>query len=548
MALAIVVGNVIGSGIFLKPGSIAAEAGDFRLILSAWLVGGAVCGLGALCFAELAAMLPRAGGLYAFLKEAYGKPAAFLFSWNEFLFNRPASIGALSVAFAGALGLSLGRTLTQPETIFLALGLILLLTWVNIRGVLWGGWVQGATTLVKASFLGLLALLPFLMAPFSETGIDWANYSSRVEPSGDMAPGTRFGLVLLSVMWAYNGWHGITPVAEEVRDPERNIPRAMFGGVGLLTVLYVSANLAYHGVLSMGEMAAAGPHAAETMVAALLGPFGAAAMAAVIMCSTFGGINSNLLLSTRIPFALGRDRLLAPVLGRVHAAYRTPFVAIIVQAFMAALLVDRLWSAHRISGLVGREDHLPDPHRLHHLRQQHLLRPGRGRALHPAPQAARLEPALSDLGISRGAGALSRLLLLVPDPGVSGKALRGQRGSRPHQHRNPGLLDLAPEALKREWHAGSKDGSYPPPSKRHPASLPFVTNELVDPGDQLDFDQVGAGIRESQGSEQLPVPQSIIIGLPYPSRARTTASGSRSITVNRTRAARSGTRRPCSQS
>ena len=339
MALAIVVGNVIGSGIFLKPGSIAAEAGDFRLILSAWLVGGAVCGLGALCFAELAAMLPRAGGLYAFLKEAYGKPAAFLFSWNEFLFNRPASIGALSVAFAGALGLSLGRTLTQPETIFLALGLILLLTWVNIRGVLWGGWVQGATTLVKASFLGLVALLPFLMTPITETGIDWANYSSRVEPSGDMAGGTRFGLVLLSVMWAYNGWHGITPVAEEVQNPERNIPRAMFGGVGVLIVLYVSANIAYHGVLSMEEMAAAGPHAAETMVAALLGPFGAAAMAAVIMCSTFGGINSNLLLSTRIPFALGRDRLLAPVLGRVHAAYRTPFVAIIVQAVMAALLV-----------------------------------------------------------------------------------------------------------------------------------------------------------------------------------------------------------------
>ena len=339
MALAIVVGNVIGSGIFLKPGSIAAEAGDFRLILSAWLVGGAVCVLGALCFSELAAMLPRAGGLYAFLKEAYGKPAGFLFSWNEFLFNRPASIGALSVAFAGALGLSMGRTLTQLETIVLALGLILLLTWVNIRGVLWGGWVQGGTTLVKASFLGLVALLPFIMTPITEAGIDWANYSSRVEPAGDMASGTRFGLVLLSVMWAYNGWHGITPVAEEVRDPERNIPRAMIGGVGVLIVLYVSANSADHGVLSMEEMAAAGPHAAETMVAALLGPFGAAAMAAVVMCSTFGGINSNLLLSTRVPFALGRDRLLAPVLGKVHAAYRTPFVAIVVQAVMASLLV-----------------------------------------------------------------------------------------------------------------------------------------------------------------------------------------------------------------
>ena len=155
-------------------------------------------------------------------------------------------------------------------------------------------------------------------------------------------------------MWAYNGWHGITPVAEEVRNPERNIPRAMFGGVGVLIVLYVSANIAYHGVLSMEEMAAAGPHAAETMVAALLGPFGAAAMAAVIMCSTFGGINSNLLLSTRIPFALGRDRLLAPVLGKVQRRLPDTLRRHHRAGRYGGASGDRLRSAHRGSG-AGRE-------------------------------------------------------------------------------------------------------------------------------------------------------------------------------------------------
>ena len=339
MALAIVVGNVIGSGIFLKPGTIAAEAGDFRMVLLAWITGGIVCLLGALCFAELAAMQPHAGGLYVYLKEAYGNPVAFLFVWNEFLFNRPASIGALAVAFVGALGVATGRTLNSLETVLLSILLITLLTWINIRGVLWGGWVQGATTLIKASFLGLLSILPFTLMLFSSKSVSWTNYSSTLDPSIDLELGTQFGLVLLSVMWAYNGWHGITPVAEEVQEPERNIPRALFGGVTLLTLLYISVNLALHGVLSMEEMASAGQHAAETMVASLLGPLGATVMSAVIMCSTFGAINSNLLLATRIPFALGRDRIIFPSLGKVHTVYRTPSVAIAVQASMSVSLV-----------------------------------------------------------------------------------------------------------------------------------------------------------------------------------------------------------------
>jgi amino acid transporter len=226
--------------------------------------------------------------------------------------------------------------------VLLAMILIAGLTWVNVIGVIWGGRVQGATTLIKATFLGLLAILPFLMWPFAESTIDVANYSSTIQPP-DGTPTWRFGVILLAVMWAYNGWHGITPVAEEVRNPQKNIPRALFGGVGLLTLLYISANVAYHGVLSMEQMAASGEHAAEVMVQELLnplvGPVGGMIMSGVVMCSVFGAINSNLLIAPRIAFAMGRDGIFFRQLGWIHATYRTPAVAIVVQAVMAVLLV-----------------------------------------------------------------------------------------------------------------------------------------------------------------------------------------------------------------
>jgi APA family basic amino acid/polyamine antiporter len=345
MALAMVVGNVIGSGIFLKPGGIARDAGDFSLIITAWIVGGVVCIFGALCFAELAAMLPRAGGLYVYLREAYGRPVAFLYGWSEFLFGKPASIGALSVAFVGALMTVGGWTIGPVGEVALALSLIVAMAWINIVGVIWGGRVQAGTTLIKAGFLGLVALLPFVIEMGGGAGVDWANYATSVVPKQTTTT-MQFAAAMLAVMWAYNGWHGVTPVAEEVRDPGRNIPLALFGGIGILILLYVSANCAYHGVLTMLEMSASGETAAQTMIEKLLMPrgesvarFGVAAMSAVIMCSVFGAINSNMLNGPRVSFAMGRDDVFFRGLGRVHVNYRTPAIAIFVQAVMSSLLV-----------------------------------------------------------------------------------------------------------------------------------------------------------------------------------------------------------------
>ena len=372
MAIALVVGNVIGSGIFLKPGIIASKGGDFRLIFAAWIVGGGLCILGGLCFAELAVMMPRAGGMYVYLRETYGRLVAFLFGWTDFLFRSPASIGALSVAFVAALGKAIGYSFDITTGMGLCLLLIAGMAWVNIMGVIWGGRVQAGTTLIKAGFLGIIALLPFLVMLAGYFEFDMANYGTMIDIAarreavavaafglvggsqvaeqpafGDpIAFSARFAAIMLAVMWAYNGWHGITPVAEEIRDPQRNIPLALFGGIGILIVLYLGANLAYHGVLTMEEMAEAGELGAQRMVEKLLSSggervvgFGVAAMSAVVMCSTFGAINSNMLNGPRIAFAMGRDDLFFRQLGQVHVNYRTPAVAILVQAVMSAGLV-----------------------------------------------------------------------------------------------------------------------------------------------------------------------------------------------------------------
>jgi len=341
MAIAIVVGNVIGSGIFAKPGRIAAEAGRFDLIITVWISGGILCLLGALCFAELATMLPRAGGLYVYLREAYGKGAAFLFGWQEFLFNRPASTAALSMIFVGSLDIALtGIDFNLGETLVLAIGLQAAAAAVNVAGVVWGGTVQAATTAIKAGFVAFVAGLPFVLQMSGRNVIETANFSATIAPEQGSLE-TQVAAVLLAVMWAYNGWHGIAPVAEEIRNPQRNIPLALFAGIGILILLYLGANLAYHAVVPMSEMAvpANREHVAEIMVKRLLGDWGGRLMSIGVMVSTLGAINSNLLLGPRVPFAMGRDKVFFPRLGEVHARFRTPAVAIAVQGTLGAVLV-----------------------------------------------------------------------------------------------------------------------------------------------------------------------------------------------------------------
>jgi amino acid transporter len=215
--------------------------------------------------------------------------------------------------------------------------LIMGMALVNIVGVVWGGRLQVVITIVKVGFLSLVALAPFLAVPVAGWTVNAENYSTSVPSEIPLA--AQIAAVLLAVMWAYDGWHGITPLAEEVRDPQRNIPFALFGGIGVLILLYVAANVAYHGVLTMQEMQAAGDHAAEHMLLRLAGPVGQRAMSIVIMCSTFGAINSNLLMAPRITFAMGRDRVFFSSLGKVHATWGTPVIAILTTSLMSVGLI-----------------------------------------------------------------------------------------------------------------------------------------------------------------------------------------------------------------
>ena len=355
MATAVVVGSVIGSGIFLKPGHIAADVGQFGLILFVWVLGGLLCALGALCFAELAAMLPHAGGLYVYLRAAYGDLVAFLFGWTETLLARPASTGALAVAFVGSLAVAWDWQASEWTQVLLASLLVLGLALVNAVGVVWGGRMQLVVTLVKAGFLAFVALSPALFAPFSGWQMDFANYGTSVEPR-QVAWGAQVGAALLAVLWAYNGWEAVTPLAEEIRDPERNLPLSLFLGVGVLVVLYVGANLAYHGVLSMDQMKSAGDHAAERMLERLAGPAGRLLMSAVIMCSTFGAINTNLLYGPRVGFAMARDGLFFRALASVHGRFRTPLVAILLSALMSVVMMVAIQLGKTVSQGVVVED------------------------------------------------------------------------------------------------------------------------------------------------------------------------------------------------
>ncbi len=359
MATAVVVGTVIGSGVFKKPQVVASNVPYFGLAALVWILGGLLALLGALAYAEVAVLYPKAGGNYVFLREGYGRMAGFLWGWVEFWIIRAASLAALATifteslhdvlrnqAFQEASGLSLGSQPLAfwPQT-WLTVAVILALAIVNVLGVRWGGLLQLFITTVKvASLVGIL-LLPFLFVALARSGTAVATpHPEYLQPlwpaSWSEVDLGKFGTALLGVLWAYHGWMNIAPVAEEVRSPQRNIPLSLLGGVGIIILLYLGANLAYYLVLSQPEIAGVKTSTVATEFSLrLLGPIGAAVASAAVMCSVFGALNGNLLVGPRLLYAMGEDGLAPRALGAVHPRFRTPAVAILVMAGWGALLV-----------------------------------------------------------------------------------------------------------------------------------------------------------------------------------------------------------------
>jgi len=325
---AIVVGTIIGSGIFLVPHNVALEVGSVRSLFLVWIVGGVLSLAGALSLAELGAAMPEAGGIYVYLREAYGKLFAFLYGWGMLLVIHSGSAATLAVAFG--IYSATFFPLTHLEQKLVASGVIALLTLVNIVGVRAGAAVQTIFTLAKLA--GLAIIMGFALLARGVTAV------VPTEPLP--TPHTTwvsFGVALIGVLWAYEGWHMLSYSAGEVKDPARVLPRSYFLGGLLVVAAYLGANLAYLRVLPLGALAEH-QRVAATAMEVLAGPRGAAFVSALILCSIFGALNGTILTGPRAYFAMARDGVFFPSVGRVHSRFRTPALAVLIQGALAIAL------------------------------------------------------------------------------------------------------------------------------------------------------------------------------------------------------------------
>jgi basic amino acid/polyamine antiporter, APA family len=346
-ATAIVVGTIIGSGVFKKPATIADKLPQSGLVAVVWVAAGLLVLCGALAYAEVAVLFPKTGGNYVFLKEGYGRLFGFLWCWVDFWIIRAGSLAALATIFTESLhdilktgsgGEVLGFWAQRGVTVGVLLGLGL----VNIRGVRWGGGLQVVVTLVKVVSLVGIAVFPFfLLGRVADSTVTTANLDP-VWPSAwsaGLLPGV--GAAFLGVLWAYHGWQNIAPIAGEVRDPQRNLPIALLGGTLIVVALYLGVNFAYYLTMPAVEMAGLSEDTTVAAESALrwMGPVGKVIVAAAIMLSVFGSLNGNMMVGPRQLFAMGEDGLAPRWLGQVHPRYRTPAASIALLAAWSTLLV-----------------------------------------------------------------------------------------------------------------------------------------------------------------------------------------------------------------
>ncbi len=338
---AVVVGTIIGSGIFLVPAEMMQAVGSARLVYLAWMVGGVLSFFGALTYAELGAMKPQAGGEYVYVRDAYGPLLGFLYAWTWFLIAKPASIATITTGIVRILGTFSAFSflshsfLTHPYTItygqLLAIGATILISGLNYIGVRRAGEFQFLFTLLKvATIVGIVAV------GFSYSGGTWSNFATEfVGAKGGVA---GFFTALVAALWAYDGWNDLNMVAGEVRNPQRNVPLALIWGVATVGVLYILVNAAVQYVLPAAAVAVSERPASDA-VALVLGHAGAALVSAAMAISMLVTLNGTTMSGARVPFAMARDGYFFSSMADVHPRFRTPSVAIIVQCGLAIILL-----------------------------------------------------------------------------------------------------------------------------------------------------------------------------------------------------------------
>jgi APA family basic amino acid/polyamine antiporter len=355
-AAAILIGDVIGTGVFLKARVMTCNVGTPGMVVAVWVVGGLLSLAGALVFAELAAMMPRAGGEYVYIREAYGPLPGFLYGWTRFFVASTGAMAGLAAGFAifanvvttGALetlalpiipGAHLAVTGVQAA----AIAAIIIVTVINCGAITFSGRVAAGFTVLKVGLVLGVGVGALLLADGSWLHFALSNVGGRCQdvPAAARGGAAGFGAAMLGALWAYNGWNEVTYVAEEVRDPGRNLPLAIIGGIVVIAALYIFANVMYFYVLSPTEIAnlSATSSVATEVVTRVLGPGAASVLAAAMAMSIFGSLLISSLVCGRIPYAMARDRIFFRALDRVSARTRVPIRALIAQAAWGIVLV-----------------------------------------------------------------------------------------------------------------------------------------------------------------------------------------------------------------
>ena len=346
-AVSIVVGTVIGSGIFLVPTNMIQQMGSPGLVFFVWVFGGFLSLAGALSYAELAAAMPRAGGEYNFLEEAYGPFWGYLYGWTQMFVAKSGSVATLATAFylylanfrpelsavAATIPWPIGPGRLPLEIRYgqlFAIGLIIALAIANYYGVRVGGGIQVVVTAAK-----ILLILGVIIFGLAGPAGSRENLASSIPAPGGVA---AFFAALVAALWAYDGWNNVSMVSSEIRNPRRNLPVALIGGTIVVMTLYLLTNLAYFYVLSAAEVGASERVAADAM-RRVLGEPGAAAVSIAAMVSIFAALNGSILSGARVPYAMARDRRFFRALAAVHPTHFTPSVAILALGAWSSLVL-----------------------------------------------------------------------------------------------------------------------------------------------------------------------------------------------------------------
>ncbi len=324
---AIMVGIIVGSGIFAAPADIAAEMRSPALVLGLWTLGGILSLFGALAYAELGTMFPRSGGIYVYLREGLGPTVAFVFGWTYLVLTKPLAAAGIVTIFSDHFNPLLGLS-WRPEIVTCVI--LVLLTAINLVGVRLGARVSMALTGLK-----IAALLAIVGCGVALGRGSAANFAATPAPRGLLQ---ALSPVLYSILWTYDGWSDVASVAGEVEEPQKNLPRIFLVGTAATILLYVAVNAVYISVVPLEEMTRVHAVAPEVM-RRLVGPWGAVALSIAILLSTLGSSHGAILTGARVTFAQAREGLLFRSLGRVHPRFETPDVSLIVQLVLSCAAV-----------------------------------------------------------------------------------------------------------------------------------------------------------------------------------------------------------------